>query len=105
MKVSEAKEKVCPIISTGFAADVEGLRDGKSAIKINCIGGECMFWEFTNTHKEESTVTCHRCYEKVSTSRDTCSRCDAFIRGYGAKIPLVELDEDEKEGYCKRLDQ
>jgi len=70
MKVSEAKEKVCPFMSTGFAADTYTLSDGMSAIKIKCICNDCMAWEYIDD-------------------------CDDNYN---------ELPEDEKTGYCRRLE-
>jgi len=79
MKVSEAKEKVCPFMQDGLILsyaihDKKFFYEGQS-VNCLCICGECMAWKYTIEAKYLN-----------ETSTD-----------------IVSIDEDEKEGYCSRL--
>ena len=99
MTKENARSKICPLMSTGFAADTDRLRH-EGVINVPCDPDKCMFWKTTKTKKEADTVSCHRCNHEVSLNRNTCSHCDAFIRGHGATIPMVDLSNDMCEGEC-----
>lgn len=109
MKVSEAKTKVCPFIQDANAGEYVGIqtyeRGGIIPANINCICGDCMAWEFTNTLTKESKELAH---EYASISHDafdnrTYEEKLEYIKRVSRKI--TELDESEKEGYCKRLEK
>ena len=80
MKVEEAKTKVCPFIQDGLILSLirndENFFHEGQPINCLCIAGECMAWAYTNTHKQREGFS---------------------------EINKVELLEEEKEGYCKRL--
>jgi len=87
MKVSEAKEKVCPFMSTSGINHV--------LLETLCVCGNCMAWEYTKIYS-------------TRTQKDIFVAPDGweFVE-YNKKHNMVckkELPEHEKEGYCKRLD-
>ncbi len=49
MKVSEAKEKLCPFMSNQAVKD---LGHGVQSVRNNCICGDCMAWQWTVTNEE-----------------------------------------------------
>ena len=102
MTKKDAYGKLCPLMSTGFAADTDRLRD-EGVINVPCNPDKCMFWKTTKTKEEAKTVECHRCYRTNDTNRNTCYHCDAFIRGHGATIPMVDLLNDMCEGECMMI--
>ena len=102
MTKENARSKICPFMSTGFAADTDRLRN-EGVINVPCDPDKCMFWKATKTEKESETTECHRCYQTVSLGRNTCSHCNAFIRGFGADIPMDELHNDMCEGECSMI--
>ena len=104
MKVSEAKTKLCPYINS------------------NCICGDCMAWVYTKTQREMTFEEKKRfeMYNKEMNSiiptklEDNFNgRVNFFERDkkdlaekYSDVLLLnLESDEDEKEGYCKRIDK
>ena len=94
MKASEAKTKVCPFISNILPAEDDGFQYGW---KVNCICGDCMAWEYTKKYLykdlNEKNKQNIKDYEKKGFEWfDGCEW-------------RKELDESEKEGYCKRLGQ
>jgi hypothetical protein len=62
-----------------------------------CLRETCMAWE--QDYKDAPEVECHRCHATVPTTRNTCPKCDAFIKGYGAKVPRVPAGT----GRCKMI--
>ena len=52
-----------------------------------CLKVTCMAWK--QDYKDVEKVECHRCHKTVSTTNSTCTNCDAFIKGYGAKVEKV----------------
>jgi len=82
MTVGEANEKVCSFMSgqVGNAIDI--------GISFQtCICSDCMAWEYTKQHSETETE------QYVVKDGD---------RGY-SRTRAKELPENEKQGYCKRL--
>lgn len=83
MKVSEAKEKVCP-----FTVQYGGVQSSKDVggsglhagdmLASKCVCGDCMAWKFTKT--------AYRVPEHD-----------------GHPATWVPFDESEKEGYCARI--
>ena len=109
MKVSEAKTKVCPFIQSAetlnsiFGEDVFSFnRD--IPVNINCICSGCMAWQYT---KEVSDETIKLAQEYASVSHDAFDN-----RTYQEKYEYIirtsnkaeTLPENEKEGYCKRIE-
>lgn len=107
MKVSEAKQKCCPYIDQ------------------KCLAGYCMAWVYTKELRErtyEENVK-FEMYDKEDKDilRETgrlkffdkeqyklhLQKADDYLKEkYKDVIELnLELDEKEKEGYCKRLGQ
>lgn len=90
MLVGEAKEKVCPFISgvVGNATDV-------GEYPVNCICGDCMAWEYTKEYN-------------VKYANDMMDEANFKALGYehdDGAVWIKELQEDKKEGYCKRLEK
>lgn len=91
MKVSEAKEKVCPFMN-GFSYYSDGTLHTNQVVR--CICGDCMAWVFTKTHSDmndEQYIDVH--------SRDEFG-CTKTI-----KYRPSELKDSNKTGYCSRLPQ
>lgn len=108
MKVEEAKTKVCPFMSTGFAADTPELRNS-GLIKVNCICDECMFW--VNTVKGKKEI--HRTKIPYGTHPMKEARLEESLIKDGYKAVRLEGEfrptfikyEESNEGYCSRLPQ
>jgi len=102
MKVSKATKTVCPFLSMPLIADSEGYRSG-ALYKVMCMGGDCMTWEYTKTHKTKPCSTSvHKPAVKALEEqmiRDGYKKTEDGVSEWWTK----ELPEDEKEGYCKRL--
>ena len=104
MKVKEAKTKLCPYINS------------------NCVCGDCMAWVYTKT-KREMTLEEKKRFEMYNKEMNSIiptklednfnGRANFFERNkkdleekYSDVLSLnLKLEEDEKEGYCKRLDK
>ena len=89
MKVSEAKEKVCPFIQSGVERGIDNspMIHGVSIMNTRCICGDCMAWVFTKTHEQIEN-------KAIESDKKSCS-----IRySNGAELP-----EEKKEGICMRL--
>lgn len=96
MKVREAKEKVCPFIQNIAQYNWQKSHDEyECEANINCVCGNCMAWQYTKEHT----------YKELN-ERNKQNIKDYESKGYkwfdGCEW-RKELDEDEKEGYCKRL--
>ena len=102
MKVSEAKEKVCP-----FIYNVQSSALGESeGMHINCITSDCMAWKATIDGKKE--------IDRQQIPYDTYPMEEGNIHRQLIKDGYIELDrskgrnvyvkyEECYEGYCKRL--
>jgi hypothetical protein len=77
MKVIKAKEKICPFMS--------------GHIETNCKVSDCMAWEYTQTSK------IHYCDNKPN------NKCEEFIDEFLNNCWVEKLEENEREGYCMRL--
>ena len=82
MKVSEAREKVCPFRSAGMYNLGGNLGIDKDT---NCICGDCMAWEMTKEYEFQS-------FKSKEFNVDLTTDRPKFGK------PL-----SDKEGYCKRL--
>jgi len=89
MKVSVALTKICP-----FMTDNQGIYDEVITL---CLCGDCMAWEYTKESQFKTINSRNKQMEEIA-KKDGWEHFDAedWIR---------ELPEDEKEGYCKRLEQ
>jgi len=89
MKVGKAEEMICPFMSgqVGNAVDV--------GISFQtCICGDCMAWEYTKKDKRKifkTTFVTPKGWEFVEYDTNNNMVC------------VQDIEEDEKEGYCKRL--
>jgi len=98
MKISEAKEKVCPYITLMQHSKkvVTSELQGEQVLIENslCITGDCMAWEYTKKDKRKifkTTFTTPKGWEFVEYDTNNNMVC------------VQDIEEDEKEGYCKRL--
>ena len=85
MKVSQAENLICPFMSDSLPFDVGTIT--VNGHYCNCITNKCMAWKYTSTHHEFYTeeYTIEEDYRTVIKRRP------------------VELKEDDKCGYCRRL--
>lgn len=108
MNINEAKEKICPLMSTGFSADTHELRNN-GLIKINCICNKCMFWEETVVGRKEID-------RKMVPYDMTRGETQTWIsnitqEGYenigncGGFSDIYVKYEEANEGYCKMVGQ
>ena len=83
MKVSEARLKVCPFISNcvGTATDA-------GEYLIYCMTDSCMAWKYSHTRSDVK-------FEMVTQKQNDGTTIQQ--RKY------IELKEDDKKGYCTRL--
>jgi len=89
MKVSEAKEKVCPFMSTPIIADSAFYQNGVLH-KVNCMAGDCIAWEWeTEIITEPEGI--------ITRPKGTKSH------GYNKENRLVWEKPLKDEGYYKRL--
>jgi hypothetical protein len=112
MKVSEAKEKVCPFISGGertiyMGTDDDGKDITTKALSVkNCVCGDCMAWEYTKTEEQLDYESCHvdtkRYMELQKQDNIVEVNLDENDVAYFDKVH--KLESNEKEGYCKRLE-
>lgn len=89
MKVSEAKEKVCPFMN-GFSYYSDGTLHTNQVVR--CICGDCMAWVYTRTHSETLTER-----YVVTHSPDSNGNTNTI------HTKPSEIPEDSKEGYCSRI--
>lgn len=113
MKVSEAKEKICPFMSDNtMGRDYNGDYNGVSY----CVCGDCMAWVYTkeNKTKEEQLSILNdeekryyketiKYYYSVNSVPNGDIIKDKKLIEIIEKMKKLELYEDEKEGYCIRL--
>lgn len=97
MKVSEAKTKVCPFMSIGFAADTPTLRSG-GLVEVTCRCGDCMAWQYSVTH---SSIEIKKAFETPPDNK--VMFFEYGVEGNKLRTYGIEINEDDKEGYCKRL--
>jgi len=96
MKVEEAKQKVCPIMSQG-------------QYQIKCMCNDCMWWIYTKTQREKTEYEKQRREEYNKAIKEiSWNTDDLFIveldKVYDDVINIdLSLPEDEKQGYCQRL--
>ncbi len=86
MRVSEAKEKICPFMSglgSGVSQSGDFLIDFEEII---CRHGDCMAWVFTRTRIVFDDLSSEEKQQRLAPEK-----------------LHKELPEDEKEGYCTRL--
>jgi len=97
MKVEEAKTKVCPfMVEYTFEAN-----DCTATKYSNCICGDCMAWEFTKT---ETFKTIKRKIGQEPEEKIEVNGIFYFLGKDGETYysNMIELDNSQKEGYCKR---
>lgn len=97
MKVSEAKQKVCPFIQPNMERGRFG--EPSEAYSINCICGDCMAWEYTIYYEEKEMPT--------ELELSECEHIDKMKNHnwpFDGISSCRELPEEDKEGYCKRLE-
>ena len=90
MKVSEAKTKVCPFIQDAIFTSPEGTMGTFNVPQnITCICGDCMAWVYTKTKSDypNKNIVVYNVEAKRNQAEMVCG----------------ELDDNEKEGYCQRL--
>ena len=104
MKVEKAKTKICP-----FTLCAEKYKDPIKPHIIsyetrgsNCICGDCMAWEFTKT---ETFKTIKR---KIGQEPEKVIEVNGIFYFLGEDgetyySNMIELDNSQKEGYCKRI--
>ena len=88
MKISEAKTKICPFMSglgSGVSPSGDFLIDFEP---VKCICGGCMAFVYTKQHS--------------STKNEEFTEKAGDVTYL--KTRAKELPEDEKEGYCKRIE-
>lgn len=106
MKVSEAKEKICPFMSDNtMGRDYNGNYNGVSY----CVCSDCMAWVYTKEVKHDDIIETKITLDLNEDKSEITEQHElidermiglALSRTYG--IPK-KLSEDDKEGYCKRL--
>lgn len=84
MKVSEAKTKVCPYLSQGM-------------LELKCICSDCMAWEYTKI-VSDNILNVNEIKEEYREYIPNNA-----ITLFGVRLEREDLNEDDKEGYCKRL--
>jgi len=102
MKVSEAKQKICPFMN-GYEV-IGSIAVSKPKY---CICGDCMAWVNTTMqqYKEMESVNFSDkdAIDKINHIKNNgkiiCYQ-DEWVCNLG--IP-IKITEDEKQGYCKRL--
>ena len=104
MTVEEAKIKVCP-----FTLYTEKYKDPIKPHIIsyetrgsNCICGDCMAWEFTKT---KTFKTIKREIGQEPVEKIEVNGIFYFLGEDGETYysDMIELDNSQKEGYCKRI--
>jgi len=111
MKVSEAKQKICPFMN-GYEV-VGNIAVSKPKY---CICSDCMAWVYTKETEKTESKRYIKALCKCGKSEDTehiCWECGdvasehrgGFERTYSYGDGTNQLEEDEKEGYCKRLNK
>lgn len=82
----EAVTKICPFMSDNtMGKDTQGKYNGVSY----CVCEDCMAWENISTKKTPMNIAVKR--------NGTYYGEEIFVNGI--------IDEDEKDGYCKRLEK
>ena len=111
MKVSEAKQKVCPFMEQRKPPIDRNCEYDIESKNINCICGDCMAWEETKAQREKTEYEKQREEEyKRAIKGISWNTTDLFIIEFNKDFDDVinidlSLAEDKKEGYCKRLDK
>jgi len=112
MLVNEAKQKICPFI---FNTTSTALGETQG-YHINCICSDCMAWVYTKETEKTESKRYIKALCKCGKSEDMehiCWECGdvasehrgGFEKTYTYGDDTKQLPEDEKEGYCKRLDK
>lgn len=92
MKVNEAKQKSCAFMDK------------------KCVAGECMAWIYTKESKGEDIIYTFSTNEFSEDKSKLSERHILIDEERGLTLDrkyaiLIPLDENEKEGYCKRLEK
>lgn len=103
MKVSEAKTKVCPILSN----NVITLEGDILFVEQNCICDDCIYWESTISGKKEIDRQTEPYDMTPMGISDWIRRMEAngyvnIGRDGGFRDVYVKYEE-AYEGYCKRI--
>jgi len=103
MKVSEAKEKVCPFMQDGLILsyaihDKKFFYEGQS-VNCLCICGECMAWKWKETYEKKNSIEI--CGERFCLPKEGGWKSlgyDSNSTLWGERILI-----SDSEGYCSRL--
>jgi len=95
MKVSEAKEKICPFMCNHVSTPSDDI----IFATVNCACGDCMAWEWKETYEKKTSVDI--CGEEFCLPKEVGWKS----LGYDSNSVLCgeRILISDSEGYCSRL--
>lgn len=123
MKVSDAKQKVCPFINDGvfqFASSFGIGSTDQMPQNIKCICGDCMAWVYTDEYRlvDELCISFtdgeldRKSYEiaqQITPAHHKIEKNAPFYPNEKTKYETwarkIEIADHEKSGYCARIGQ